>query len=534
MSAMLYLFRCRAKNWFRRSLKRPARLISLAAFAALMVLLTVRGAGQGGGGSASQIFKVQAPPILILVIWGLGLFMILSGIHSSVKAGALVYQAADVQFVFTAPYRPQTVMYYGMMNTLTTMLLASGLIAVQIPNLINTLKLTPAQIVPILVFYFIGGMASVFMNQLIYLLCSEKPGLKPYFRGFVYVAAGLAAVFVLSHFISGGDAGGLALKLQNPVLLAAVPYAGWQTRLMLGGVMGFGPDFWLCLALLLVSSALMVWFSYHAKADFYEEAADTALNIAAIQTAAREGQVYAGNPSEKSRPLRVKGLRGGKGESSFFFLHLLELRRKRRFLFGAMTVIQLLAAGGILYALGKGRVEPRQGAFVFLWIAMALLYFYGQTSPLTQDLRQPMFYYLPGSQFKKILWVTLLPLLLTWVDFFPGMLVLGVGAKVPPLFIAGAFVLIGSVYLVISGVQLVWGIISDFVQGTVGSFIYLILLSVLLAPVVIGSVFAYRFGKTMGEWRSALVFLAISIFHVLLYLLFVYLGVRHMEKGMET
>src|SRR5699024_8365343 len=85
-----------------------------------------------------EISSPEVTMIIMSITWSaLVIFMFVQGLYQGTKRGSSVYSSADIQFLFTGPVRTQTVLIYGMMNSLQSVLISTFFMIYQIPNMIS-------------------------------------------------------------------------------------------------------------------------------------------------------------------------------------------------------------------------------------------------------------------------------------------------------------------------------------------------------------------------------------------------------------
>ncbi len=520
MQAILYLYRCKAKNWFRQAIKKPAKIIFILFIAASLIFTFISGSFEMTTEDFGY-FKPQVPQAAALVAWGLAALIFFSLLYTATKSGSLVFSPADVHFIFTGPFLPQNVLLYGMLNLMGSIIFSTFFLLYQVPNLLR-LGFTRGGIALTIFFYLFGFIVISLLRQALFLLISEREKLGRAIRILVVLLIGAGILALLFFFLKGGRAGELALFLKKPAVCLSLPVLGWWSRLLMCG--------WICFVLMLLTAVLSVLYSYQTHPDFYEEGAQQAEVLAAAK--ASHGERRRVQRKEKKVKLRKKGLAGGQGESTFFFLHLLEMQRKRPYLFGIPTAVYLFAAGILAYLASVSAVSDITAVYIFLWIGILIIYFFGQNTPLLEDLQQPVFYYAPGSSLKKILWVTLCPLLYSAFDILPGLILAAVFLDLPLILPIAVFLLVLSFSLLVFGIQLIVTRIAGTMEGTFATIIYLLLFYFLLLPGLFLSIISFTLADT-ALYSAVLLLLAGVVFHILLFILSAFVGVRAMRKGIE-
>lgn len=538
MGAILYMYRCKAKNWLKQSLHNPGRLIVIILMCAMLVvafLSPASGSSQdspAGGG----IFSAQLPFFMVFIMWGLAALLSVTSLYAGTKRGSLMFTQADVQFLFTGTFLPQSLLLYGMMNMMGSTLISTFFFVYQIPTLRN-LGYTPGALILTFAAYLFGLIIVSLVQQAIFLIGFAHEELRRPLRMVIAAVCIIAAVLIVLHFARGASAGSLARVMESSKVIFAVPLVGWWSRLLLVGSLGVNMDFFICLLLMLALGIVSLIYSYNTDADFYEEAAEQAEIYDAARRKAKSGKAFSASDSgqsggRKRYKVREKGLRGGSGESSFFFLHLREMRRKNPYFLSLSMALYLAASLLLIYLTKWQNLNGETALFSFIWTGIVLAYLFGQNTPLLADLDQAIFYYSPGSSFKKILWVTLEPLLKSLIDILPGWLLLVFLTDAAVSLKLLALPLILSYSLMTLALQLIVSRLLGTLEGTLASLVYMLFLYLLALPGV-GLSIAAKLTASESVYRIPVLLAAAILFNVLIYFLSSFLGVRVLRDGME-
>lgn len=529
MKAILYLYRCRIKNWFRQSLHKPARLILVAVMAGLLIMMLLT-TGKSEQPANQGLFTAQVPMFFSLIMWGLAALISFPSFIAGTKNGSLQFSQADTHYIFTGPFLPQNVLLYGLMNTAGSTLFSTVFFWYQIPNLRAAGFTLPALLLTF-AFLILGIFVVSLVQQAIYLTGSNHEGFRKPFRTLMIVLLAAAAGAILFYFIRRGTVGGLAKLFTDEKLCLLVPVVGWWSRLLMIGLLGFDRDTVICLLLLLAAAVLSVLYSYHTKADFYEEATERAELVASVKQS-QKSIGAAPVHSDKKYKLHAEGLGHGLGESTFFWMHFHEYRRQKPYFVSLTMAVQFLTAAVITYFAKMQNLSDRTGFFIYIWTGIGIVYLFSQNTPLLLELKHAFFYYAPGRPLKKILWVSLCPLVIAAINLAPGLLLLTVFLDVPLLWKLLAIPLILSFTLVVLSIQLIVLLILGTFEGTVASLIYAVFFYLFLAPGLTLTIIAFAMNSRSPA--IAFFFLGALLFHLLFFMLSTWLGVRVLKQGIEN
>ena len=228
------------------------------------------------------------------------LAILLWGMYSGSKDGTDIFQMADVNLLFTAPMKPQSVLMFRLSFQMVATVFASIYLVFQIPNLVVNMGLGASAVVAIFAGWILLLVFQRLMIVLTYTVCTTHEKLKP------YVFPLIVGIVVLLGMIAGGTylANGQNLLEAAHMTFANhwlryLPVIGWYKGMIMCAVNGELFSFLVYLGLLLVSVAVLIFAIWHMKADFYEDALASAGKRAQMLEAAKEGRVIAGKAHAK-------------------------------------------------------------------------------------------------------------------------------------------------------------------------------------------------------------------------------------------
>ena len=123
--------------------------------------------------------------ILVVLLWG---------VYSGSKSGANIFQMADVNFLFTAPMKPQTVLMFRLSFQMLGAFAGSLYLLFQIPNLVVNLHLGVTAVIAMLVGYIMLLILQRLMVVLSYTVFSTHAQWKPYV---LHIVVAIASVVLL-------------------------------------------------------------------------------------------------------------------------------------------------------------------------------------------------------------------------------------------------------------------------------------------------------------------------------------------------
>lgn len=532
MSAILYLYKCRIVNWVKQSLHKPARLILILLILSSAVAMLLISFPETQGEEYPEFFSVLTLERMgAIAFWALAIVIVFTAIFSGAKNGAIMFTMADIHYIFPSPFRPQNVLLYGMLNMLATVLFSLIFLIYQYPNLRNT-GISRGQFLLVLVVFVFGVLATQLIQQMVYLFTSEHHWIRPVIRFIILalvilILGGVAAWFLLGH----GTFTGFTDLLMSKGLLYGVPYIGWLVQLWLGALTGFSWHSLFSFLLILLFVGLGMIYSYRIEPDFYEDAIN-----ATIKRTEREARQKSGGSTvnvERKPKVRKTGLGGGFGENTMFYLHMTEQRRTRAFFISFPMVLFAFFAGIMVLIAMEEQESGSVILFIFSGMVAFTMFFLAMDNPLLTDLRQPLYYYMPGNPLLKVLWSSLAPVFGTFVDLLPAYVILAIFVRAPIYLLLLSLLASLSIYLIYLSGQMITYMIMGTVQGTFATMIGLSLTFLLLIPSA-GLLIAGGIGGTVADpiWYT-LAFALVIVINVALFLVASLAGKKQLERGLN-
>lgn len=342
--------------------------------------------------------------VVELAVSGLTLGMFLWNAFSANRSGGQIFQMADVNLLFPSPRKPQSVLMFRLLNQLGLILLASLYMLFQLPGLIGDAGLSAiGAILLILDWFFLLAYAKL-INVLLYTICSTHERLKNYLRPLTYGVVGvLLASFLLFWRSSGRALFDAAVAFWNAPGTHVLPVYGWIKGLATSAVTGR----WLAAgvyALLLGGGiALFVWFIWHIRADFYEDAMERSAELDAARRAAAQSRTGVATARKKARNDRLR--RGefchGHGANVYFYK---AMYNRFRFAHGRVLTptseFYLIVAACVCAVMYFG---AETASLTVVALALALCCFFrALRNPIAADTEQPSFRLVPESAHAKV------------------------------------------------------------------------------------------------------------------------------------
>ena len=335
MNAIFYLSRTKLKNQLKGLIKKPSRLIYLLIVIALLILTLVGGhaADEEPGRVLRNVDELAA------IAAGLYLMMFLLSVNSGFSRGGNLFTMSDVNLLFPSPIRPQSILFHGLLQQMTTSLFVGFFLLFQYTTVHSAYGISYGQLLLLLVGYAIATFLGQVTAMLVYSRTSHDERRQTIWKAVFYVfSCGLILYLMGSGFLAGTGQflPGVVAAVNGPVF-HCFPVVGWLTLYAGGMLTGNGLAVLTGLLLCAAFLGLFILFTFRTDPDYYEDVIKSAeLALSAI-TAKKEGTMTEAVPMNVR--LGKTGLDRGWGANVFYHKHQIENRRSRKFLLSTNALI---------------------------------------------------------------------------------------------------------------------------------------------------------------------------------------------------
>lgn len=408
-----------------------------------------------------SFLKENATGIVGLAVTGVVLAVFLFSVWRSDKSGSQIFLMADVNLLFSAPMKPQSVLMFRLMLQIFLLLFAGVYMGFQIPNLVLNAGLKIATAVLLVAAWIMVIVYSQLISVLVYTVTSTHTNLKRYISPFVLaVIALIGGSFYLYKSTSGLGTFDAANAFFNGGYANWIPIVGWIKGMVVFSMQEkLGMSF-VCLGLLVVGIVVITVAVWQIKADFYEDAMAGSMEREERMAAARNSRMGFAAKRKKDRGDRVSrdGL-WGSGAQMFYTKAVYN-----RFRFGILKVftktslfyigLAVLFSAFLVFA-----VKTRNFYVVGLGLC-GLVFFRAMGNPLSSDMEKTYFTTIPASSYSKVFWSALGGTVNCALDLLPAV-------AISAVFLRASVITALGVYLL--------AIVLDFYVSQVLLFIDLIL-----------------------------------------------------------
>jgi hypothetical protein len=492
MAALIYILRRTSINYIKRLREKPVRLVGPIFVTLWLVIMFLPNKNNNLSAAASPEIFVSIFTIIISCF-------LLYAIYKGAKSADSKFGMCDVNLIFTAPIKPQTVMIYGLIKKIAVESLASVYMLFQIPNLLRNYKISSISlslvIISLLLFQFIFcNITGLF----VFALCTKYNRLRGIIRNSIKLlllsAAAFSGLFLFKFGIGKGlDSIGYFLTYNN--WFKFFPAVGWMREICIQTLRGINASYFIYFFLIIISSILILYITYQMDIDFYEEMLTSAENNDLVYKAKTGKQVNRNNQgrtlfkARRNVELRLSNIYGAK---AFFYKHMNEYM-KRGYIFFINLYSLLLLTASILLGVFLKQTDIK---FIFMGGAALLFFssgfggkiyneisyhyiflvpdkkerklFYGTASSFIKIISDGIFLFLPFTILARGSFIDFLLCLITYLAVGIMMNISGVFAYRAAIFLGFTGIIAGTIFYMLFQIALLIGAVVLTGIGTAG------------------------------------------------------------------
>lgn len=372
--------------------------------------------------TANMVSLISGGVILAVLLWN---------VVTGEKSGSGIFQMADVNLLFQAPMKPQSVLLFRLIFKMSGLIAAGLYLVFQIPNLHMNMGVPMGACISILAVWGLTLITGQLLSVLVYTITATHIRLRKYVTPAVLaICAAIALSFASYWQKGGGDVLDSAFAFFNGKATIWIPIWGWIKGVidfsLAGNYLAAAGLGVLCVGVIV----LLVVVIWRIRADFYEDAMAKSEETAAALAQAKEKGSVATRKKERSKRLQRNGKIGGSGASTLFYKNM--YNRKRFSRFGLITNTMLVYLFAALLT-----VVVMESMYWVIAVLGILAYFRALGSPLAAELKTSFFVTLPAGSYEKFWWTILSGSAACFLDLLPAVLVsavlLGQAAVLPAL-----------------------------------------------------------------------------------------------------
>ena len=388
--------------------------------------------------------------VLTVVELAVGTVMLAMLVYSALngeKNGGSIFMMADVNLLFSAPLKPQSVLLFRLLAQMGALIAASIYLVFQIPNLVINAGLSVSGAIALLAAWIIILITGRLFSVLVYSLASTRVGFRKLIRPAVYAAIAVVLFSWGARWRLGGMAPlDAAAKTMNAPWTRYIPFWGWTKGFAVSAVQGRVGATVIYLFLIIAASVLLTYLIWDIKVDFYEDALASSSAAAEKQAAMQEGKSVRKRKKDRPDTINREGINRGWGASVYFWKSMYNRFRFAKFGVFTKTLVTYLVigVGGALFL--KFGVHYEKFVIIAL-VFCGVVFFRSLGNPIAEDTKQHLFAMVPERAGKKAGYSLLAGTVNCVMDMLPGYVIAAILLRAEPLFAVLAFLTVISIDL---------------------------------------------------------------------------------------
>ncbi len=395
-------------------------------------------------------YDLKSEDIVDFAISAIFLLLLATNVINS-KSSGKIFLPADVPMLFASPVKPQSVLMFRLTCSLGTSFILSLFMIYQIPNLTINAGLSLWGAISIVIVYMLILMFSTLIQVALYTLTSKLNS----------ASESVNRILIIVYALIGlGFAAYITITKQElvPALFGYfgststhwVPFWGWLRGFSYNACIGNYLWSAIYLGLFVVACALVVFFIWKMKADFYEDAMFAAEKRAEAMENAKRSTNGATVIRDKERKgsLDREGFHYGHGANVFFYKAVFNRFRFAKLKIFSTTMIVYILTSILVSYLAKRFVTDLNGFDLFILPAavLGIMVFYRTIGdPIREDTSREFFLLIPDKNYLKIFYSLLGCLAVTAIDLLVPMVIAAVMLGTNPLTVVVWFLFILSI-----------------------------------------------------------------------------------------
>lgn len=469
-------------------------------------------------------YGIKSENIVDIAISAVFLLLLATNVINS-KSSGKIFMPADVPMLFASPIKPQSVLMFRLTCSLGTSLIFSLFMLYQVPNLTLNVGLSLWGAISIVIVYMLTLMFSTLIQVALYTLTSK----------FNSASESVNRILIIAYALIGlGFAAYITVTKQEliPALFGYfgnssthwVPFWGWLRGFSYNACIGNYLWSVIYLGLFIVACALVIFFIWKMKADFYEDAMFAAEKRAEqIENAKRSSNGAAViRDKERKGSIDREGFHYGYGASVFFYKAVFNRFRFAKLKIFSTTMIVYILTSVFVSFLAQRYVTDLNGLDLFIIPAAALgiMVFYRTLGdPIREDTSREFFLLIPDKNYLKIAYSLLGCLAVTAIDLLVPMIIAAVMLGTNPVTVIVWFLFILSISYFANnvGTLIALSIPGDSAK-TIKTVVQMLFMYFGLVPVIVAIGFGVFFNQLTIAMLVGVVFNCITGFLVSLLL----------------
>lgn len=428
MGALSFLLKRTIINYFKRFKEKKSKAIG-PIFVILWFTIFLFSGKRNTKGSSD-------PKIFVTLFVAFVFCFILYCLYSGTKKLSSKFSMCDVNLVFTAPIKPQTVMIYGIIKKIAVELLGSIYLVYQIPYFLKKFNVPVGNVVLLIIMFLLFQF--VFCNILklfTFSLNTKYKNLGVIIRDtikafMVLVVLGIVFIIYKGEFLKDMEA--ITSFVTYNSNFKYIPVLGWMREITIQVITGVKISFFLYGLMLLLTSILLLYITYNMELDFYEEMVSSAEenNIARRiengNVRVKDGKKNIFLSPFKNTQLNLKGAYGAK---AIFYKNMNEYY-KRSLVFNINLYSVILLVISIFLGL---KVKGFNIIYLLLIPSLNLFFSEGFGGKIYTEINYSYIFLIPDTAGKKLFYGVLSSVFKICIDAFLLFIPFAIGSRTSPL-----------------------------------------------------------------------------------------------------
>ncbi|MBR3280090.1 MAG: putative ABC exporter domain-containing protein [Lachnospiraceae bacterium] len=412
-------------------------------------------------------YDLTKEQVVDLAISALFLLLLATNIINS-QNSSKIFLPADVPMLFASPLKPQSVLMFRLISTLGTSLFISLFMLFQIPNLVHNMEFGMWGAFSLVIVYALILVFSTLVQVVFYTITSKmKTGTGNMKNALAVVYGAIAVGFAAYTFANKMSAvEGMFSFFANPAT-HWVPFWGWLRGISYYAITGDVMMSLIYLGLFVAACAMLIFFVWKMKADFYEDAMFAAEHKAEQLESAKNASKGAVMTREKERKGKIEreGFHYGSGANVFFYKAVFNRFRFAKLKIFSTTMIVYTVIAGV--AAWLARTAPLEEAYVIPAAVLGVMAFYRTLGdPIREDTSRDFFVLVPEKHYTKIMYSLLGCLAVTAIDLALPVIISAIilGANPVSVIVWFLFILSISFFATVAGTLISLSLPKDQMQ----------------------------------------------------------------------
>lgn len=515
--ALVYLVKKSFINFFKKSIKKPVKTIGILLLVAYYFYLPFIMKG------FITDFGLNTRSGFILIASMGTLYLNMPSTLTYFKRKGANFKKQDINFILASPTSPKQALIYVLSKdvyinfVMQVMFLIAAVFVFEIPILIS--------IIYILVNIVFSNLSSYSLALIMYASEGITLKQKQRIKRVVYVVLVSFTLYLITMAVtqtleSGFDMTYIISILSSPVVLM-IPIFGWQLGWLNLVMLGLTPVRLITTGLFFASALSLTYYAYkmNVTGEYYEDALSFSENVAILES--KKGDISLSEAfGHEKKKYNYKGKLKGLKSNVIFHKQIIERKRSKKYFLSLGDLIYLIAGFGLgfISIFIDDFINPDYYLEIMIGISIYLSVFFKPGSDWKSEFKNYYLFLMPDSPVNKLFNASLLEHLLSFVRAIFLTVPAGLLMRVSFLDILYAITLMTLLKAMMTYVSiLIEGIIGAKIGNTFAGIINIIVSVIIM----IGPLVALFFTDTLSTF---LIFIAISVYAILVMLLFLYLS----------